>query len=100
MISAPLIDLLKSRRCWIRSQICQQAFDALKKSITKERVLSLPDLEKPFKLHTDAFDFAISGVLMQDGHLVAFKSRKLNDTKKRHTVQEKEMTVVVHCPRT
>ncbi|KAK3042183.1 hypothetical protein RJ639_001303 [Escallonia herrerae] len=37
---------------------------------------------------------------MQEGHPTAFESRKLNDTKRRYTVQEKEMTVVVHCLRT
>lgn len=34
---------------------------------------------------------------MQEGHP---ESRKLNDTERRYTVQEKEMTAVVHCLRT
>jgi hypothetical protein len=34
---------------------------------------------------------------MQDGHPVAFKSRKLQDREQRYLVHEKEMTVVVHC---
>ncbi|BBG96892.1 hypothetical protein Prudu_005844 [Prunus dulcis] len=66
----------------------------------EEPVLRLPDLSKPFEVHTDASDFAIGGVLMQDGHPLAFESRKLNDTERRYTVQEKEMTAVVHCLRT
>ena len=72
----------------------------MKKAITEEPVLSLPDLNKPFELHTDASDFAIGGVLMQEGHPIAFESRKLNDTERRYTVQEKEMTAVIHCLRT
>ena len=63
----------------------------------KEPVLALPDHTKPFEMHTDASDFAIGGVLIQEGHPIAFESRKLNDTEQRHTVQEKEMTAVVHC---
>lgn len=51
-------------------------------------------------MHTDASDFAIGGVLMQEGHPIAFESRKLNDTERRYTVQEKEMKVVVHCFKT
>ncbi|BBN67758.1 transposable element gene [Prunus dulcis] len=66
----------------------------------EEPVLRLPDLSKSFEVHTDASDFAIGGVLMQDGHPLAFESRKLNDTERRYTVQEKEMTAVVHCLRT
>ncbi|KAL0287965.1 UNVERIFIED_CONTAM: RNA-directed DNA polymerase [Sesamum calycinum] len=42
-------------------------------------------------------DFSIGGVLMQESHP---ESRKLNDTERRYTVQEKEMTAVVHCLRT
>ena len=66
----------------------------------EEPVLALSDHTKLFEVHTDASDFAIGGVLMQDGHPVAFESRKLNDTERRYMVQEKEMTAVVHCLRT
>ncbi|CAA0835666.1 Unknown protein [Striga hermonthica] len=48
---------------------------------------------------TDASDFAIGGVLMQERHPIAFESRKLNDTERRYTVQEKEMTAIIHCLR-
>jgi len=92
--------LLKKGRGWVWGQECQHAFEALKKAITREPVLALPNLNKPFELHTDAFDFAIGGVLMQEDHPIAFESRKLNDTERRYTVQEKEMTVVIHCLRT
>ena len=34
---------------------------------------------------------------MQEGHLVAFESRKLNNAEQRYSTHEKEMTVVVHC---
>ncbi|KAJ8511859.1 hypothetical protein OPV22_002293 [Ensete ventricosum] len=56
----------------------------------------LPDYGKSFEVHTDAFDFAIRGVLMQEGHPVAYESRKLNETERRYPVHEKEMTAVVH----
>nr|GFB98555.1 uncharacterized protein [Tanacetum cinerariifolium] len=57
------------------------------------------DVTMPFELHMDASDFAIGGVLMQDGHPIAFENRKLNETERKYTVQEKEMTPVVHCLR-
>ncbi|CAL8989416.1 unnamed protein product [Prunus brigantina] len=99
-IAAPLTDLLKKNRTWQWTPQCQHAFDELKKALMEEPVPRLPDLSKPFEVHTDASDFAIGGVLMQDGHPLAFESRKLNDTERRYTVQEKEMTAVVHCMRT
>ncbi|GER38202.1 polyprotein [Striga asiatica] len=35
-----------------------------------------------------------------NGHPIAYESRKLNDTERRYTVQEKEITAIVHCLRT
>jgi hypothetical protein len=52
--------------------------------------LKLPDQHSPFEVHTDASDFAIGGVLMQDGHPLAYESRKLNETSRRYTIQEKK----------
>ncbi|KAJ8627132.1 hypothetical protein MRB53_020439 [Persea americana] len=96
-ITTPLTDMLKKGRVWEWSPGCQQALDRKKCAITEEPVLALPDFNKPYAVHTDASDFAIGGVLMQDGHPIAFESRKLNDTERRYTVQEKEMTALVHC---
>jgi len=52
----------------------------LKDILVKAHVLKLPDFDKDFKIHSDAFDFAIGGVLVQDGRLVAFESKKLSET--------------------
>ena len=97
--AAPLTDLLKKNKAWEWTTKCQEAFEDLKKAICEEPVLNLPDHTKPYELHTDASDFAIGGVLMQEGHPVAYESRKLNDTERRYTVQEKEMTAIIHCLR-
>ncbi|XP_059663382.1 uncharacterized protein LOC132309045 [Cornus florida] len=98
--AAPLTDLLKKARAWSWTESCQGAFDDLKRAVIEEPVLSLPDHSKPYEVHTDASDFATGGMLMQEEHPIAYESRKLNDTERRYTVQEKEMTAVIHCLRT
>ncbi|KAK3027685.1 hypothetical protein RJ639_041395 [Escallonia herrerae] len=90
--AAPLTNLLKKGKAWEWSKRCQTAFEGLKEGVTEELVLALSDHTKVFELQTDASDFAIGGVLMQEGHPIAFESHKLNDTERRYTVQEKEMT--------
>ena len=82
-IAAPLTDLLKKAIKWEWTVDRQQAFDTLKRAIMEEPVLALPDHTQPFEVHTDASDFAIGGVLMQEEHPIAFESRKLNDTERR-----------------
>ncbi|KAL9269125.1 Retrovirus-related Pol polyprotein from transposon 297-like protein [Drosera capensis] len=60
-------------------------------------VSPLTDLLNKDKAASDASEFASGGVLMQEGHPIAFESRKLNDTERRYSVHEKEITTVVHC---
>ncbi|EOY21488.1 Uncharacterized protein TCM_013099 [Theobroma cacao] len=100
VVTAPLTEMLKKGITWKWSTRSQQAFNALKQAICAKSVLALPDHTKSYEVHTDALDFAIKGVLIQEGHLVAYESRKLNDIEKRYIVQEKEMTVIVHYFRT
>ncbi len=45
----------------------------------KAVVLKSPDLDKDFEIHSDASDFAIGGVLVQDGRPIAFESKKLSE---------------------
>ncbi|KAI3451352.1 hypothetical protein Pfo_008017 [Paulownia fortunei] len=96
---APLMDLLKKGKIWEWSEKCQHAFDDLKAAVSSELVLALSDFDKPFELHTNALDFAIERVLMQEGHPIVFESHKLNHTERRYTIQEKEMTTIIHCLR-
>ena len=97
--AALLTDLLKKGKAWTWEEKYQQAFEDLKKAVTEEPVLALPDHTKVFEVHTDASDFAIRGVLMQERRPIAFESHKLNDTERRYRVQEKEMSAIIHCLR-
>jgi hypothetical protein len=54
-------------------------------------MLKLPDFDKDFEIHSDASDFAIRGVIVQDGRPVAFESKKLSETERRWPTHEKEM---------
>ena len=62
----------------------------------EESILKLLDYGKPFEVHTDASYFATGRVLMQEGHRVAYENPKLNETKRRYLMHEKEMIAVVH----
>jgi hypothetical protein len=69
----------------------------LKLAVASEPVLHLPNFKLPFEVHTDASDKAIGGVLVQEGHHVAYESKKLKEAKQRYSAYEKEMLVVIHC---
>ncbi len=81
-IVTPLTNLLKkSSGAYEWDEACNEAFKTLKGILVKALVLKLPDFDKDFEIHSNAFDFVIGGVLVQDGRPVAFESKKLNKTK-------------------
>jgi hypothetical protein len=83
-IAAPLTNLLKkSVITYEWEETCDEAFETLKGILVKAPVLKLPNFDKDFKIHSDASDFAIRGVLVQEGRLVTFESKKLNETEQR-----------------
>jgi hypothetical protein len=53
---------------------CEEVFLTLKKLFTTAPVLAQPDIEKPFDVYCDASGMGIGGVLMQDGHTIAYVS--------------------------
>ena len=53
----------------------------------------MPDSSKPFEVMADASKYTSSSVLMQEGRLIAFDSRKFNKTDLNCTVSEQEMLV-------
>jgi hypothetical protein len=81
-IATPLTNLLKkSSETYEWDEACNEAFQTLKGILVKAPMLKLPDFDKDFEIHSDASDFVIRGVLVQDGRLVAFESKKLNEIK-------------------
>ena len=84
-IASSLMDLLKKERKWEWDAECQATFQKLKDAITSKPVLRLPDLEFPFEVHMDVSNRALGGVLVQEGHLVAFESQKLNAAEQRYS---------------
>lgn len=61
----------------------KSSFEDLKQAVIDDPVLQLPEHTKPFEVRTDASDYAIGGVLVQEGHPIAYESRKLNETERR-----------------
>ncbi|XP_057981130.1 uncharacterized protein LOC131166554 [Malania oleifera] len=70
---------------WNWTKEYQGSFDDFKDAIMRDLVLTLPDVMKPFEVQIDASDFALRGVLVQDGHPVAYESHKLSEVEQKYT---------------
>jgi hypothetical protein len=73
----------------------QQAFDELKKRLSSSPLISLPNLQNPFDIETNALDYALGTVLTQHGHPVAYHSETLSDVVHKYPTYDKEMYSIV-----
>ena len=92
---APLCDLTSVKAKWKWTEVHQKSFDKMKQIIARKVMLSFPQFDKPFHIHTDASDQQLGAVISQEGIPIAFYSRKLNPAQKRYDTIEKELLSVV-----
>ena len=99
-IAKPLTELTKKDIPFEWGNEQEMAMTKLKRALCTAPVLLLPDLARPFVVHTDASSFALGGVLQQDSgkglQPIAYESRKLNSTERRYSAYERELLAVLH----
>ena len=76
----------------------KDAFQKLKNDIVHSVMMAIED-NIPFRVETDASDFAIAATLTQSGRPVAFFSRTLSTSEQRHSSVEKEAYAIVESVR-
>jgi hypothetical protein len=95
-IAKPMTQLLENEAKFKWSPQCEEAFLTLKKLLTTAPVLAQPDIEKLFDVYCDASGTGIGGVLMQDGHAIAFSSGQLRRHEGHYPTHDLELLAVVH----
>jgi hypothetical protein len=95
-IAKPMTQLLEKEVKFKWRPQCEEAFLTLKKLLTTAPVLAQPDIEKLFDVYCDASDMGIRGVLMQDGHVIAYASRQLQRHEEHYPTHDLELLAVIH----
>lgn len=69
----------------------------MKELLVSALILAVPDPSRDFLVCIDASLEGIGVVLMQDGRVVAYESRKLKDHEMNYQVHDLELAVIVHA---
>jgi hypothetical protein len=106
--SAVLTDLLKggktTKLVWTERQ--QTAFEEIKALLARSVLLSFPDYKREFYIYTDASNYQMGSVILQekdDGTWsgpIAYFSKKLPDAQRKYTVMEQELLSIVKTLKT
>ncbi len=88
-LSKPLTELIKKDQFKWNSE-AQTAFDGLKEVMTRAPVLAMPDYTKAFTIEVDACGVGLGAILSQEGRLIAYISKAINQQNMGLSTYEKE----------
>jgi hypothetical protein len=74
---------------------CDSAFRELKRLLTSAPILRVPDMEKDFMVCMDASKQGLGVVLMQDGGVIAYVSRKLKKHEELYATHDLDLAAVM-----
>ena len=83
---APLTKITHNKVKYKWTKIEQDAFDEIKRIVSRDTLLIYPDFNEVFKFHTNANDFQLGAFISQKGKPMDLYSRKLTNAQIRYTV--------------
>ena len=75
-IANPITSLQKKGKKFVWDKKCEDSFNKLKELLTTAPILKIEDPDKYFVICTDACNEELGGELTQEGHTIAYESRK------------------------
>jgi hypothetical protein len=98
-ISHPITSLQKKGTKFEWTPKCEENFNLLKELLTSAPVLKIVDPNESFVVCTDACKEGLGGVLMQNGHVIGYESRKLKEHERNYATHDLELAAIVHALR-
>ena len=101
-VASPLVKLTRKYVWFSWGEEQQEAFDTLKKLLISSRVMAHPNTQKPYKLYTDACEYAVGAILVQEDdegieRPIQYLSKQFAGAQLRWATIEKEAYAVVYA---
>ncbi|XP_004242076.2 uncharacterized protein [Solanum lycopersicum] len=94
-IAAPLTQLSRQDIPFVWSEECEMSFLKLKGLLTSAPIFTLPIEGEGFMIYCDASGVGVGCVLMQQGRVIAYASRKLKVHERNYPTHDLELAAVV-----
>ncbi|ESK86423.1 pro-pol protein [Moniliophthora roreri MCA 2997] len=101
-ITKPLYDLTKKGVPFRWTELCETAFQTLKRKFQQEPVLRMPDPNRPFMIEMDTLKWASGGVLWQEGpdgelHPCGYISHAFDSTERNYEIYDRELFAIIRA---
>jgi hypothetical protein len=89
--------LKKKNKKFVWTEKCEEEFQRIKELLTKASILKVPDMDEDFLVCTDASKEGLGGVLMQDGRVITYISRKSRRHEENYATHYLELLAIVYA---
>jgi hypothetical protein len=96
-IANPITELQKKNKKFVWTKKCVEAFQRLIGMLMTTSILKVPDMDRDFLVCTDASKEGLGGVLMQDGQVIAYISRKLRRHEENYAMHDWELLAIMYA---
>ncbi|XP_059294421.1 uncharacterized mitochondrial protein AtMg00860-like [Lycium ferocissimum] len=95
IIASPLTKHLRKEVKFVWDDKCRESFEKLKSLLTQAPILTLPTEGKEYVMYSDASHHGLGCVLMQEGKVIAYASRKLKPHEFNRLTHDFELAAIV-----
>jgi hypothetical protein len=96
-IGCPITALQKKGTKFLWTQQCEERFQTLKHLLTHAPMLKITNPEADFLVCTVSCKEGLGGVLMQEGKVICYESRKLNEHEVNYVTHDLELATIMHA---
>ena len=96
-IAHPITSLQRKGKKFVWLEICEEAFQHLKECLTSAPVLAVPDPCKEFVVCKNYSLEGLGAILVEDGRVIAYESRKLKDHEVNYPTHDLELATIMHA---